>query len=297
MGDRPSSRPVAAPASNRIAVRRMFARAGTGDPALAAFMQTARDELLERLDGIRISPARVLDLGAGTGAVAHALARRFRGADVVRVDPVVGLLHRARTRMPRWLSKHRYVAAEAERLPLASHSVDLVLSNLAMPWFDSVDDALAECLRILRPGGLLLLNTLGPDTLKELATAWPDRARRMHPFMDMHVLGDALVHAGFADVVIDVQRMQFEAPDFRTLCRIVGRGGGSGVLATRRRGLTSPRTFRAAAARYEALRRPDGTLPVSVELVFGHAWAPAPTHRPSTGVFPRMDWAADSDSC
>ena len=273
----------------------MFARAD--DPALAAFMQTARDELLERLDGIRISPARVLDLGAGTGAVARALARRFRGTDVVWVDPAVGLLHRVRTRMPRWLSKHRYVVAEAERLPLASHSVDLVLSNLAMPWFDSVDDALAECLRILRPGGLLLLNTLGPDTLKELATAWPDRARRVHPFMDMHVLGDALVHAGFADVVIDVQRMQFEAPDFRTLCRIVGRGGGSGVLATRRRGLASPRTFRAAAARYEALRRPDGTLPVSVELVFGHAWAPAPTHRSSTGVFPRMDWAADSDSC
>ena len=275
----------------------MFARAGAGDPALAAFMQTARDELLERLDGIRISPDRILDLGAGTGAVAHALARRFRGADVVWVDPAVGLLHRARTRMPRWLSKHRYVAAEAERLPLASHSVDLVLSNLAMPWFDSVDDALAECLRILRPGGLLLLNTLGPDTLKELAVAWPDRAGRVHPFMDMHVLGDALVHAGFADVVIDVQRMRFEAPDLRTLCRVLGRGWGSGALATRRRGLTTPRAFRAAAARYEALRRPDGARPVSVELVFGHAWAPAPTPRRSAGVFPRMDWAVESESC
>ena len=295
MGDRPSSRPAATPASNRIAVRRMFA--GAGDPVLAAFMQTARDELLERLDGIRISPARVLDLGAGTGAVAHALARRFRGADVVWVDPAVGLLRRARTRMPRWLSKHRYVAAKAERLPLASHSVDLVLSSLAMPWFDSAADALAECLRILRPGGLLLLNTLGPDTLKELAAAWPDRARRMHPFMDMHVLGDALVHAGFADVVIDVERMRLEAPDFRTLYRVLARGGGCGALAPRGRGLTSPRTFRAAAARYEALRQPDGTLPVSVELVFGHAWAPAPAHRRSAGVFPRMDWAAESESC
>ena len=277
----------------------MFARAGAGDPELAEFMQAARDALLERLDGIRISPARVLDLGAGTGAVARALARRFRAADVVWVDPVVGLLHRARTRVPRWFSKHRYVAAEAERLPLASHSVDLILSNLAMPWFDTVDDALAECLRVLRPGGLLLLNTLGPDTLKELATAWPDRghARRMHPFADMHVLGDALVHAGFADVVMDVQRMRFEAPDFRQLCRVLSRNGGSGAPATRRRGLTSPRTFRAAAARYESLRQPGGALPVSVELVFGHAWAPAPTHRLSAGVFPRTDWAVESKSC
>ena len=298
MGDRPTSCPALPPAFDRLAVRRMFARVGAGDPELAPFMRAARDGLLERLDGIRISPTRVLDLGAGTGAVARALARRFRAADVVWVDPVVGLLHRARTRVPRWFSKHRYVAAEAERLPLASRSVDLILSNMAMPWFDTVDDALAECLRVLRPGGLLLLNTLGPDSLKELATAWPDRdrPRRMHPFADMHVLGDALVHAGFADVVMDVQRLRFEAPDFRTLCRVLGRSGGSGVLATRPRGLTSPRTFRAAAARYESLRQPGGALPVSVELVFGHAWAPAPTHRQSAGVFPRMDWAAESES-
>ena len=299
MGDRPTSCPAVPPALDRIAVRRMFARVGAGDPELAPFMRAARDGLLERLDGIRISPTRVLDLGAGTGAVARALARRFRAADVVWVDPVVGLLHRARTRVPRWFSKHRYVAAEAERLPLASRSVDLVLSNMAMPWFDTVDDALAECLRVLRPGGLLLLNTLGPDTLKELATAWPDRdrPRRMHPFADMHVLGDALVHAGFADVVMDIQRLRFEAPDFRTLCRVLGRSGGSGAFTTRPRGLTSPRTFRAAAARYESLRPPGGALPVSVELVFGHAWAPAPTRRQSAGVFPRIDWAAESESC
>ena len=299
MGDRPTSCPTVPPAFDRVAVRRMFARVGAGDPELAPFMRAARDGLLERLDGIRISPTRVLDLGAGTGAVARALARRFRSADVVWVDPVVGLLHRARTRVPRWFSKHRYVAAEAERLPLASHSVDLILSNMAMPWFDTVDDALAECLRVLRPGGLLLLNTLGPDTLKELATAWPDRdrPRRMHPFADMHVLGDALVHAGFADVVMDVQRLRFEAPDFRTLCRVLGRSGGCGALATRPRGPASPRTFRAAAARYESLRLPGGALPVSVELVFGHAWAPAQIRRQSAGVFPRIDWAAESEPC
>ena len=299
MGDRQSSSRAVPPAFDRIAVRRTFARAGAGAPELAPFMQAARDGLLERLDGIRISPSRILDLGAGTGAVAHVLARRFRAADVVWVDPVVGLLHRARTRVPRWFSKHRYVAAEAERLPLATQCIDLILSSMAMPWFDPVDDALAECLRVLRPGGLLLLNTLGTETLKELATAWPDRdgARRMHPFADMHVLGDALVHAGFADVVMDVQRLRFEAPDFRTLCRVLSRSGGSGTLATRRRGLSSPRTFRAAAVRYESLRQPGGALPVSVELVFGHAWAPVPTPRRSAGVFPRMDWAAESESC
>ena len=256
-------------------------------------MGLAREALLERIDEIHIAPNRILDLGAGTGATARALADRFPKADVVSVDPVVSLLHRARSRAPRWFSKHRYVAAEAERLPLSTHSLDLILSSLAMPWFDLVDDALKECARTLRPGGLLLLSTLGSATLKELAFAWTDGgdSHRMHPFADMHVLGDALMHAGFADVVMDVQRVALEVPDFWDLCRVLGRSGGSSALMARGRGLSGVGAFHAAAARYESLRGPDGALPVSVELVFGHAWAPEPTRRHGSGVLPRLDWS------
>lgn len=298
MGTRPTVRRPASSTFDRVAVRRWFARAGDGDPEAARTMRIARDALLQRLDEVRIEPLRIVDLGAGTGAAAHALARRYRGADVVSVDPVVGLLKRARSRAPRWFSRHRYVAGEAERLPLSTHSVDLVLSSLALPWFDPVDDALAECLRTLRPGGLLLLSTLGPDTLKELAFAWQGRndPRRMHPFADMHVLGDALVHAGFADVVMDTQRLRLQAPDFWHLCRVLRRSGGSGALAIRRRGLTAVEPFRDAAARYDALRDADGLLPVSVEFVFGHAWAPDPTRPGTSGVLPRLDWSSGPGS-
>ena len=296
MAGRPSTGRPAAPVFDRIAVRRAFARAGDGDPEFERVVRTARDVLLERLDAIRIAPDRILDLGAGAGASARALARRYRAADVVSADPVAGLLHRARSRAPRWFSKHRYVAAEAERLPLSSGSVDLVVSNLAMPWFDPASAALAECLRTLRPGGLLLLSTLGPDTLKEFADAWPDRddPRRMHPFADMHVLGDAMVHAGFADVVMDVQRARFQVSDFWRLCRVLSRSAGSGVLAARRPGLSGPAIFRTAAARYESLRRPGGSLPVSVEFVFGHAWAPKHVRPRPAGVLPRVDWSRGS---
>ena len=292
----PPSTQHSPPLFDRIAVRRIFARAGDGDPAFARVMLTARDALLERLDGIRIAPTRILDLGAGTGATARRLARRFRRADVVSADPVASLLHRARSRAPRWFSRHRYVTAEAERLPLASHTMDLILSSVAMPWFDPVDHALAECLRTLRPGGLMLLCTLGPGTLKEFAFAWSDggESRRMHPFLDMHVLGDALVHAGFADVVMDVQRVRLQSPDFWGLCRVLSRSGGSGALAARRRGLSAVETFRAAAARYESLRAPDGALLVSVEFVFGHAWAPERARHRSSGVVPQMDWSFGS---
>ena len=279
-------------------MRRLFARAGDGDPEFARVMQSARDALLDRLDGIRIEPRRILDLGSGTGAMARCLARRFRGADVVSVDPVSSLLHSARARAPRWFSRHRYVVGEAERLPLSTHCVDLILSSVALPWFDPVDHALAECMRTLRPGGLMLLSTLGPGTLKELAIAWSGSGEphRMHPFADMHVLGDVLVHAGFADVVVDVQRVQLETPDFWHLCRILSRSGGSGALAVRRRGLAAIEPFRAAAARYETLRESGGALPVSLEFVFAHAWAPERTRPRASAVLPRMHWSRESKS-
>ena len=283
------------PVFDRVAVRRMFARVGDGDPEFVRIAQIARDAQLERLGDIRIRPRTILDLGSGSGATARRLARRYRGADVVSLDPVCALLHEGRSRAPRWFSRHLYVTGEAERQPLSSHSIDLILSNLAMPWFDPVERALAECLRTLRPGGLMLLSTFGPDTLKELAFAWAggEASQRMHSLADMHVLGDALVRVGFADVVMDVQRVRLQTPDFWRLCRILRRSGGSSALAARRRGLTAVGTFRAAAARYETLREPGGSLPVSVELVFGHAWAPESAHTRSAGVFPRQDWSTE----
>ena len=298
MAERPPVRGLIPPTFDRVAVRRQFARAGDGEPAFESVMRDAHDALLERLDGIRIAPRRILDLGAGTGAVARRVARRFRDAEVLSVDPVPVLLRRARERAPRWFSRHRHVAGDAERLPLATHCVDLIVSSVAMPWFDPVDDALAECLRTLRPGGLLLLSTLGSGTLKELAAAWSGGGGppRMHPFADMHVLGDALVHAGFADVVMDVQRIRLKAPGFWPLCRILSRSGGSGTLAARPRGLTAVETFRAAQARYDTLRDADGALPVSVELVFGHAWAPERDRPGASAVLPRTDWSVESKS-
>ncbi len=286
------------PTFDRVAVRRLFARAGDGDPAVERVMRDAHDSLLERLEGIRIAPRRILDLGAGTGALARRVARRFRDAEVLSVDPVPVLLRRARARAPRWFSRHRHVVGDAERLPLAPHCVDLIVSSIAMPWFDPVDDALAECRRTLRPGGLLLLGTLGSGTLRELAEAWSggDGPSRMHPFADMHVLGDALVHAGFADVVMDVQRIRLEVPGFWPLCRILNRSGGSGALTARRRGLTAAETFRAAEARYQMRRGADGALPVSVEFVFGHAWAPERDRSGGSAVLPRTDWSVESRS-
>jgi SAM-dependent methyltransferase len=93
-------------------------------------------------------PARVADLGAGTGILTGALARL--GADVVAVEPDQAMLAELRRQLP----GVRAVDGRAEALPLPDQSVDAVLCGQAMHWFD-LDRALPEIARVLTPGGVL----------------------------------------------------------------------------------------------------------------------------------------------
>ena len=188
-------------------VRRSFDRAANGYDESAVLQERVRLELLERLDLLRIDPAVIVDLGAGTGGASRELKRRYRGSRVVAVDIAEAMLRRA-SRRQGLLRRFDRVCGDAAALPLRDGSVDMVFSNLALHWSDDPDRAFAECRRVLVPGGVLTFTTYGPDTLIELRRAWAavDGHVHVNQFIDMHDLGDALVRAGFAEPVMDVER-------------------------------------------------------------------------------------------
>jgi malonyl-CoA O-methyltransferase len=184
------------------------------------------------------------------------------------------------------LRRFRRICADAASLPLRSGSVDLVFSNLMLHWCGEPDAVLAECRRVLRPGGLLTFTTFGPDTLVELRRAWAavDDRTHVNRFVDMHDLGDALLRAGLAEPVMDVERYTLTygtVPDLMRDLRAVGAGNAN---AGRPRGLTGRAAIGRVTAAYEELRR-DGRLPATCEVVYGHAWCPTgpPLPRSSSG--------------
>jgi malonyl-CoA O-methyltransferase len=183
------------------------------------------------------------------------------------------MLHAAGRRQS-WLRRFARVCADAERLPLADGSVDLILSNLMLQWCNP-DLVFAEFRRVLAPHGLLTFTTLGPDTLRELRSAWAevDSRTHVHQFIDMHDLGDALVRGGFASPVLDVERYTLAYADVRRVAADLKATGARHATMGRARGLTGRRQFAAFQAAYEAHRR-DGRLPATYEVVFGHAWTP-----------------------
>jgi malonyl-CoA O-methyltransferase len=253
--------------------RRAFGRASATYDAAAVLQGEVRGLLLERLQLTDLEPRVILDAGAGTGVASQALKRRYPKARVLAVDSAQRMLRVAAARGS-WLRPLSRVCADAARLPLKDASVDLVFSNFMLPWSDP-DQVLTEFRRVLAPRGLLTFTTLGPDTLRELRSAWAsaDSSPRVHAFIDMHDLGDALVRSGFAEPVLDVERYTLEYPDVSRLAADLKAVGEVNALAGRRKGLTGPRTFDAMRAAYEAHRR-DGRLPATYEVVFGQAWGP-----------------------
>ena len=184
-------------------------------------------------------------------------------------------------RRGRWLRRPHAVCADAARVPLASRSVDLVFSNLMLQWCNDPDTVFGEFRRVAAPGGLLTFTTFGPDTLKELRSAWSaaDGYSHVNRFIDMHDLGDALVRAGFAEPVMDVEQFTLTYDDLRGLMNDLKAMGAHNVTHGRSRGLTGRRRLAAAVAAYEAFRV-DGRLPATWEVVYGHAWVPdAPSGR------------------
>ena len=255
--------------------RRAFAQAADTYDGAAALQREVGARLLERLDYVRLTPARVLDLGSGTGDISHALLRRYRKAQVVTLDLAFTMAQRSRRRGG-WLRRPRAVCADAERLPFADASFELLISNLMLQWCQDLDRAFAEFRRVLAPGGLLLFTTFGPDTLRELRHSWRrvDDHTHVNAFIDMHDIGDALLRAGLAEPVMDVERMAVTYPDARDLMHDLKALGAHNVTAGRNRGLTGPRRLQRMLEAYEAFRQ-DGRLPASYEVVHGHAWAVA----------------------
>ncbi len=252
--------------------KRSFERAAAGYDRAAVLQREVAERLLQRLDLMKIEPRRILDLGCGTGGCIPALMRRYRGAEVVALDIAQPMLLRAQQR-GRWLRKPRCVCADAERLPLAAGSFDLLFSNLMLQWCVDIEAVFRELRRVLRPGGLLLFTSFGPDTLHELRTSWAqvDGYAHVNAFLDMHDVGDALVKTRFADPVMDSERLTLTYGDARQLMRELKQIGAHNVTSGRPRGLTGKSQLQRLLQAYEHFRR-AGVLPASYEIVNGHAW-------------------------
>ena len=166
------------------------------------------------------------------------------------------------------------------RLPLAANSMNLVWSSLALQWAHDLEATLKGFHRVLAPGGLLIFATFGPDTLKELRAAFSaiDDAPHVNRFIDLHDIGDMLIHAGFSSPVMEMEMLTLTYADLKTLMRDLKGIGAHNAATTRRRGLLGKSAWSRLEQAYET-QRLEGRLPATFEVIYGHAWAGDKTQR------------------
>lgn len=264
-------------------IRRAFSRAAQGYDAAAALQRAVEARLLESLDYLdQRLPQVVLDLGSGPGSAAAAMQRRWPKAQILALDLALPMLREARRRAG-WHPLRRgvqRVCADARALPLAENCVDVLFSNLCLQWVEDLPATLAGFRRVLKPGGLLLMSTFGPDTLQELRNAFAEAEQgaeatpHVSPFARIAQIGDALMAAGFRDPVVDRDTTVTSYPDLPTLMRGLRAIGATNALQARRRTLTGKARFVRAATAYRDQSGTDGALPATWETITAMAWAP-----------------------
>ena len=276
--------------------QRRFSRAAAGYDSVSVLQDLVRTELLDRLEVVQLQPAVVLDVGCGTGKGTGALLQRYAAprplkeraraalglssapapARVIGVDSAPGMLAAA----ARHLAGHRQgelLAADACALPLPNGHADLVFASLLLPWIANPDALFAEVRRVLRPGGLFAFATLGPDTLHELraASRTVDAAPRVLEFTDMPELARGLQQAGFADPVLDRDQHLLTYSSAAALFADLRALGATNRRTDRIAHLTGRARMAALSAAVETHRDSSGRLPVTCEVIYGHAWVPA----------------------
>lgn len=270
-------------------VRSLFEQPGRIAPSDFLRREVAQ-RMHERLLLVKIAPRQVLDAGCGQGADLALLQKTYPAAQILGIDAAASMARAARAPAPATRSLNQMlsrllpakagvdiVCGDFGDLPFGTNSLDLLWSNLALHWHPQPDRVFAEWRRVLRVDGLLMFSCFGPDTFAELRGAFAAMDETPHtlPFVDMHDFGDQLVEAGFSTPVMDMECITVTYDSAAALLADVRALGGN-PLATRRRGLIGRAAWQRMLDALEAQRRPDGKLGLSFELIYGHAFRPAP---------------------
>jgi malonyl-CoA O-methyltransferase len=263
-------------------LRTAFERAAGSYDQAAVLQREISNRMLSRLEYIKYVPEVILDAGSGTGYGSQQLAKRYPDSQLIAMDIAWAMLSHARPNTAWWqrllpsLQQHAcYVCADIEQIPIKNESVGMIWSNLALQWCNDLEHTFAEMHRILRTDGLVMFSTFGPDTLKELRQSFAqvDAFSHVNRFIDMHDIGDLLVHNGFSTPVMDMEYITLTYPDAPSVMRDLKAIGAHNVTQGRQQGLMGKNKWRKVIAEYEKLRR-DGKLPATYEVVYGHAWKP-----------------------
>ncbi len=226
------------------------------------------DRLLEQLNTLAIQPQCILDVSARTGYSALQLLQRYPNAEIISLDASLDLLSQSTAQTAR-------VCAQADRLPFQSAQFDLIVMNLAFDWLPEKLVGLQEWRRVLKPGGLFLFSALGPDTLYELRESFfaVDNQPHVHPFLDMHEIGDMLLKTNLSEPVVQSEYIQLTYKNLSRLFKDLRETGTTYAEKNRRKTFLGKNRWRSMLAHYQNFLDPNHKYRATFEIIYAVCWA------------------------
>lgn len=247
--------------SNLLKIARTFGAASSSYDVSARLQRYSGKHLMPWLPNR--NDMTVLDLGSGTGFFTDILASRYQ--HVIGLDISTQMLNYAKAHRNKNID---WIEADAFNLPLQSESVDLIYSNLVIQWFDPLDKAIDEILRVLKPGGLFIFTTLMDGTLEELKTSWAqvDDEKHVNDFKTEQEIKDAITTSQSTmldhhckDIVLEYENVLHLAHELKGL-------GANSVKGKQSKGLAGKQKWQKMTQCYENYQEPSGIYPATYRL-------------------------------
>jgi len=278
---------------------RVFSRAAKDYDKAAFIPHTVAQRLLERSLCFKNKPARILNIGSATGWLAHQLQAQYPKAHIIGVDYALGmcrvanqsnqanrLIQSKKNVLIDYINKlvdlnvkkkPSFICADMENLPFQEECFDCIISNCTMEWSCDLLNLFKELKRVLKPEGVLLFSTLGPDTCFELAhSAYKvDTHAYTNPFLDMHHIGDILVKSQWSDPVMDREVMSIAYDNIHGLLYDISKTASHylvpDLMSNLKNNIKTKDWFAACAKAYQSFQLADNSLPATIEIIYGYA--------------------------
>ena len=254
--------------------RKVFDRHAKTYDQHSSLQNKISDNLFKKLDLINVSPNLILDLGCGTGRNGRIMKDKYQNMKLINYDFSVNMLQEAKKNENKILgNKSVFVCGDIEELSFPENTFDVVWSTSSLQWCNKLSDTFKKIQVTLKPGGLFIFSTFGPNTLYELKniTKKISNYQKTNDFIDTHSIEVMLINEGFINPVIDSEELCLTYKDIDKLFLDIKNIGATSGFKNKKIGLSGKSYLKLIADHYKEYSY-DAMFPATYEAIYAYAW-------------------------
>ena len=254
--------------------RKVFNRHAKTYDDYSSLQNKISDNLFKKLDLIEVRKDLILDLGCGTGRNGRILKEKYQNIRLINYDFSINMLKEAKKKQYKMLgNKSEFVCGDIEELSFTENTFDVIWSTSSLQWCNNLSDIFKKAKSLLKPGGLFIFSTFGPNTLFELknVTKRISNYQKTNNFLDVLSIKDKLIKEGFSNPVIDSEEFCLTYQNINKLFLDLRKIGATSGFKSKKIGLSGKSFLKLISDGYKEYSY-DGIYPATYEPVYCYAW-------------------------